>query len=71
MYLQKQITSRLEDLQDYVLHHPMTETELNQMIGFSRKIEKYMTNDILKKFDGGEIELMFTKNYGEDEEKDD
>ena len=49
----------------------MTETELNQMIGFSRKIEKYMTNDILKKFDGGEIELMFTKNYGEDEEKDD
>ena len=45
--------------------------ELNKLIGFSRKIEKYMTNDILNKFDGGEIELMFTKNYGEDEEKDD
>ena len=23
------------------------------------------TNDILDDFDGGEIELMFTKNYGE------
>ena len=29
------------------------------------------TNDILDNFDGGEIDLMFSQNYGEDNNEDD
>ena len=45
----------------------MTVTEQNQMIEkLDYLMQKLGINDVLDEFDGGEIDLMFTQNYGED-----